>query len=39
MFDFTGEELVLAKTKFSEAVDVLVEYATQCGMYLKLHQD
>ena len=37
--DFTGEELVLAKTKFSEAVDVLVGYATQLGMHLKLPED
>ena len=37
--EFTGEELVLAKTKFSEAVGVLVEYATQLGMHLKLPED
>ena len=36
---FTCEELALAKTKFSEAVDVLVEYATQLGMHLKLPED
>ena len=37
--DFTGEELVLAQQKFSESVDVLVEYATQLGMHLKLQDD
>ena len=37
--DFSGEELILAQEKFSEAVDVLLEYASQLGLHLKIPDD